>query len=254
VSAERPYLMHSDARWISEGDWNRLVSTYQESFAHTSQPVPGRCLRRGHCVSIWYLETGFQTTRPPGAPLYYGFENVGTIPDVARLQSASSIATTPAPDQVTQIRYALRLAYCQPYVGAIFNFLIRDDPNLLGYQSGVLWADWSPKGSYDAVKRVVANVNSGHVSCTRPRAPTALVAQALPSPSRVILSWKPASSPIGVSGYSVYRNGHLLGTTPGLDFGDSTVVSGRTYAYTVRAYDAAGKRGRPSHRVSALLP
>src|SRR4051794_32850572 len=98
MSAERPYLMHPTPNAISEGDWNRLVSTYRESFAHTAQSVPGRCLRRGHCASIWYLESGFQTTPRPGAPLYYGLENVGTIPDVARLQTAGpATATAPAP-------------------------------------------------------------------------------------------------------------------------------------------------------------
>jgi len=215
--------------------------------------VPSRCLHRGHCVSIWYLETGFQTTPRPGAPLYYGFENVSTIPDVARLQSASSsMATTPAPDQATQMRYALRIAYCQPYVGAIFNFLIRDDPNLVGYQSGVLWADWTPKGSYSSIKRVVANVNSGHISCARPRAPKG--AAALATPGKVSLSWKAGSSPIGVSGYSIYRNGQLLGTTPAFQYDDTSVVSGRKYAYQVRAYDAAGKRSRPSPRATTLVP
>jgi hypothetical protein len=253
VNSERPYLMHPTPNAISEGDWNRLVSTYKQSFARTAQPVPGRCLHRGHCVSIWYLETGFQTTPRPGAPLYYGFENVSTIPDVARLQSASSsMATTPAPDQATQMRYALRIAYCQPYVGAIFNFLIRDDPNLVGYQSGVLWADWTPKGSYSSIKRVVANVNSGHISCARPRAPKG--AAALATPGKVSLSWKAASSPIGVSGYSIYRNGQLLGTTPAFQYDDTSVVSGRKYAYQVRAYDAAGKRSRPSPRATTLVP
>src|SRR3954462_1757211 len=253
ISAERPYMAHADTRWISEGDWYRLVRLYKTAFANTSQSVPGRCLRRGHCASIWYLETGFQTTTRPGASLYYNFENVNTIPDLARLQNAgSSPATTPAPDQATQIRYALRLAYCQPYVGAIFNFLIRDDPNLLGYQSGVLWADWTPKASFSAVKRVVANVNSGHVSCKRPRAPKA--AAALSAPGKVSLSWKAASSPIGVSGYSVYRNGRLLGTTPGLRYDDTRVVSGRKYSYRVRAYDAAGKRSSPSRRAAIVVP
>src|SRR6185312_12176551 len=162
--------MHPTPNAISEGDWNRLVSTYKQSFLRTAQPVPGRCLRRGHCVSIWYLETG------------------STIPDIARLQSASSsTATTPAPDQATQMRYALRIAYCQRYVGAIFNFLIRDDPNLVGYQSGVLWADWTPKGSYTPIKRVVANINSGHISCARPRAPKGVAA--LAAPGKVSLSW-----------------------------------------------------------------
>jgi hypothetical protein len=253
--AERPYLSHTFYKWVGEGDWSRLVSTYREAFAHTTQSVPGRCLRRGHCASIWYLESGFQTTTHPGAPLYHGYENVNTIPDVVGKQSVtSSHATTPAPDQATQIRYALRLAYCQPYVGAIFNFLLRDDPNLAGYQSGLLWADWTPKGSYGSVKRVVANVNSGNISCARPRPPTAVIAQAFPSPAQVSLTWKASLSPIGVSIYSVYRNGRLLGTTPWLEYVDLNVVTAGRYTYTVRGRDAAGKQSRPSRAAVVTIP
>ena len=60
-----------------------------------------------------------------------------------------------------------RLAYCQPAVGGFFNFLLADEPNLRGWQSGVLYPDWTPKPSYDAFKRVIAEANSHRVNCAK---------------------------------------------------------------------------------------
>ena len=171
VNGERPYEMHAGPSFIGEGDWNKLVGTYVAAFAGTPQAVPGRCLAPGPCVPLWYLESGFQTQARPGLS-YHGFENVPTVPDISGGEAASPspLATSTAPDQATQLRYALGLAYCQPYVEAIFNFLIRDDSNLLGYQSGVLWSDWRPKGSYGPLATVVAQLNARSLSCAAPTA------------------------------------------------------------------------------------
>jgi hypothetical protein len=237
---ERPYLMHPSWHSLGEGDWNRLVSTYQAAFGGTAQPVPGRCFA-SPCVPIWYLEIGFQTTVSPSDPSYYGTENVRTIPDISAGEPASPspLAGSPAPDQATQLRYSLRLAYCQPYVEAVFNFLLRDDPNLVGYQSGLFWAgDWRPKGSYEPLRQTVAELSSGSVSCAPPSPPAALAARR--SAGEVDLSWGASSSAIGVSGYTVYRGGVPVGSTNDLSYRDQSVDPGTTYAYTVKAYDAAG--------------
>jgi hypothetical protein len=253
ASDERPYLIHSTPLAIGEGDWQRLVTTYQDSFAGTPQPVPGRCIRGKRCPRIWYLETGFQTTTPPGAHGYFGVENVRTIPDVATVSSSSTAdSTTPAPDQARQIRDAVRLAYCQPYVDAIFNFLIRDDPNLIGYQSGLLRVDWTRKRSFRAVQRVVRAVNRHALSCRAPGPPRAFGAQVAAGPT-VTLTWQAAKSPVGVAGYTVYRNGDRLATTLTPGYLDTAVAVGARYTYTVRAFDAAGKTGVRSRGVRVVL-
>ena len=250
VNGERPYAMHTGPSFIGEGDWNKLVTTYGAAFAGTPQAVPGRCLAPGPCVPLWYLESGFQT-RARGLS-YHGTENVPTVPDISAGEpvSPSPLATSTAPDQATQLRYALGLAYCQPYVEAIFNFLIRDDSNLLGYQSGVLWADWRPKDSYGPLATVVAQLNARTLSCAAPTAPAAPAAQLLDEPSRISLSWGASSSPIGVSGYRVYRDGELLGSTTGLSYVDSSLASYTGYSYVVRGYDAAGQTGDASAAVA----
>ena len=40
-------------------------------------------------------------------------------------------------------------------MGAFFNFQLRDDPDLVGWQSGVLYADGTPKPAYGLLEDAV---------------------------------------------------------------------------------------------------
>jgi hypothetical protein len=121
------------------------MQALHDAFDGTAQPVPGE---RG--VTIWYLEDGFQTAVDPSrAGQYHGTETD------AHLTS----------DQGLQLATAVRLAYCQPAVGAFFNFQLADERDLGGWQSGVLWADGTPKPSYAAFKQAVWEVDRGAVTC-----------------------------------------------------------------------------------------
>lgn len=133
-NAEWPYEMHPGPYFVGEGDWNKLVATYQQAFAGTPQAVPGRCLPSGPCVPIWYLEAGFQTR--PRAGIDHLLQP-GERPDDSRRQLRRAGISRAACDERRSrsgdaASLGARLAYCQPYVEAVFNFLIRDDPNLLG--------------------------------------------------------------------------------------------------------------------------
>jgi hypothetical protein len=164
TSAERPWRTHDHAVDLSEGDYPRLLAALSDAFGGTGQPLPGV-----GGVSVWYLEDGFQTTIDPAkASLYTGSENDrSALPPVgARRSTGSPAGTSAAPDQATQLADAIRLAYCQPGVGAFFNFLLADEPDLAAWQSGVLWADWTPKPSFDALAEVVAQVRAGRVDCS----------------------------------------------------------------------------------------
>jgi hypothetical protein len=165
-SAERPWLVHSNSTAISQGDWHALMDALTQAFQGTAQPIPGECATS--CVAIWYLEAGYQTTIDPAKRRFY----TGVEPWVNLVPAAGGPpdppdppATSWAPDQATQLRDGLRLAYCQPYVEAFFNFLLIDEPDLGGWQSGVLWADGTPKPSYPAFKQAIAEVNSKQVNC-----------------------------------------------------------------------------------------
>jgi hypothetical protein len=111
------------------------------------------------------MEDGFQTRVDPRlATAYIGREN-----DLFALAAAGVRQVAgggPVVDQATQLADAVRLAYCQPYVGAFFNFLLADERSLTGWQSGVLWANWRPKPSYYGFRRAVFDVVADDVDCT----------------------------------------------------------------------------------------
>lgn len=154
-SKERPWARHRLD--IGEGDYARLLSYLKSAFGGTRQPVPGQ-----KDVRIWYLEDGFQTSIAPKRSFYLSSE---TDRHVVEPLGRSSL-----PNQASQLTDAVRLAYCQPAVGGWFNFLLADEPSLHGWQSGVLFADWTPKPSYQAFKSVIAEVKADRVNCAKLRA------------------------------------------------------------------------------------
>ena len=145
TSAEPPGAHHA-RHSIDEGDLARLVKALHTAFAGTGQPLPGE-----HGVTIWYLEDGFQTT--PGVPgLYAGVETERKPVSEA--------------EQASQLTAAVELAYCQPAVGAFFNFELRDDAALDGWQSGLLRPDWTAKPAFAAYRQVLQAAGDGTIACT----------------------------------------------------------------------------------------
>jgi hypothetical protein len=142
---------------IGQGDYARLLSYLRTAFGGTRQPVPGQ-----KDVRIWYLEGGFQTSVAVKRSFYGSSETDRSV--------VPSLGSTSKPDQASQLTDAVRLAYCQPAVGAFFNFLLADEASLRGWQSGVLFSDWTPKPSYQAFKRVIAEVKDHRVNCVKLKA------------------------------------------------------------------------------------
>jgi hypothetical protein len=148
-SAEPPTARHPFSRSVGQGDLDKLLAALSDAFRGTGQPLPGR---KG--VTVWYLETGFQTATPSEKrPHYTGDEN-----DTAAVSEAV---------HAQHLADAVRLAYCQPTVGAFFNFELADETRLAGWQSGVLWADWTPKPAYAAFKQAIGEVARKAVNCPR---------------------------------------------------------------------------------------
>jgi hypothetical protein len=86
-----------------------------------------------------------------------------------------------------------------------------------------------------------------------PSVPGSLMAKVV-SASQVNLSWSASSDPSGVAGYSIYRNGVLLGTSPTNTYTDSTVHPASSYSYTVSAYDASGNASAQSGPATVMTP
>lgn len=158
-SAERPWARHSSSS-LGEGDYGKLVSALRDAFQGTGQPLPGQ-----GSVSIWYLAHGFETLPDQSKARLYSGRESRRSPVPALALGAKDLRRGGAPDQATQLVDALKVAYCQPGVGAVFNFLLADEQNLGGWQSGLLWADWTPKPSYPSFRRAVAEVASRSVNC-----------------------------------------------------------------------------------------
>ena len=74
--------------------------------------------------------------------------------------------------------------------------------------------------------------------------------------TRVDLSWQASTDNIGVTGYTIYRNGANLATVLGstLSYSDPTVSPSTTYSYAVDAFDAAGNHSAQSTPASVTTP
>jgi hypothetical protein len=263
-SIERPWKSHAE-HVIGLGDWAKLVGAYRDAFADTPQPSPGECVRFD-CVGIWYLETGFQVAVPGDKLRYYrGAETGQTLP-AALAAGADSATEGPAPDQATQIIDAVRLAYCQPYVEGYFNFLLRDEQDLRGWQSGVQWADGTWKPSLPAFKQAIREANDDVVRCgalkggpiagadaTPPAQPSGLSAGTVDA--GISLRWRRGTDR-DLAGYYVYRSEastsgytRLTDLVAAIRFVDETAEPGVTYSYYVAAIDSAGNEGALSEPV-----
>ena len=191
TTREAPYAVHSTPS-LDQGDYLRLLAVLTAAFSGTAQPVPGSGTIETPAtgsglnaqpalswpVTIWYLEDGFETVvAAEKRALYSGREPNRQLvqPLALRTRALSQVL-----DQPSQVRDAVELAFCHPAVGAFFNFQLADEDGLGGWQSGLLWADATPKPSYDSIRTTFAAVAAGTVDCSRfpvaatgPRGPTA---------------------------------------------------------------------------------
>jgi hypothetical protein len=153
-ASEDPWVSHGKLPVIGEGDYDKLVAALDDAFRFTAQRVPSATWTR-----LWYLEDGFQTAVPwTLQPLYSGRENDRHVLPALALEDAKS--------QSEQLVAAISLAYCQPAVGAFFNFELYDEHRLGGWQSGVLYANGVRKESFAAFEQVAAASAAGTIDCS----------------------------------------------------------------------------------------
>jgi hypothetical protein len=127
-----PDFAHPRSTTIALADYDKLVTLLGEAFDETSQ--------RGSDLPILYTEFGVQTVIPPEKRDAY------TNLDVQAAGDAVSEAT-----QARYYRQAFELACSQETVEGLYIFHVWDEPDLLGWQSGVYYADHTPKASRDAL-------------------------------------------------------------------------------------------------------
>src|SRR5581483_10053905 len=91
-------------------------------------------------------------------PIVYGEYGVETSIPAAKQSLYTGHEVVQPVDESTQARYyveAIDLASCQKDVRALYLFHVLDEQNLAGLQSGVYYADGSPKSSLPAVRQAI---------------------------------------------------------------------------------------------------
>ena len=123
---------HPNTTSIGLADYGKIVSLLGSAFDGTAQA--------GSSLPIYYDEFGVESQIPPAKQALYS----GTEP-----------AVTQPVDEATQAAYyrqAIALAFCYPNVRGLFLFHAVDEKSLAGWQSGVYYADDTPKSSLAAVR------------------------------------------------------------------------------------------------------
>jgi hypothetical protein len=143
-SSVSPDFPHPRSTSIGLADYDKLVSLLGTAFDGTAQ--------QGSTLPILYDEFGIESAIPAGkAGLYTGTEPTTTKPvDEARQAAAYDLG--------------LRLAFCQPNVAGVLLFHSQDETALLSWQSGVYYADGTPKSSLPAVRDSLDRTRGGSIT------------------------------------------------------------------------------------------
>jgi len=143
-SSVAPTVAHPLNTSIGVADYDKLVALLGEAFDGTAQP--------GSELPVLYGEYGVETEIPQGkASLYTGSEPTTTKPVSEQTQAS-------------YYEQALALAFCQPNVVGMLIFLSNDERARAAWQSGIHYADGTPKTSRPRVKRALARTAGGSIS------------------------------------------------------------------------------------------
>jgi hypothetical protein len=130
---------HPNSTTISLADYGKLVALLGEAFGDYALP-------------IWYDEFGVESQIPAAKQaLYTGTEPATTKP-------------VPEATQAAYYRQAVQLVFCQPNVRGLFLFHTVDEKDLGAWQSGVYYADETPKTSLAATKLALDDSRRGVIA------------------------------------------------------------------------------------------
>jgi hypothetical protein len=145
-----PTFAHPKVKVIAIADYGKLTSLLGRAFDGTGQ--------LGSTLPILYDEFGVQTHATDGKRWLYTNQELPSAGD--------------AVDEATQARYykiALRFAACQKNVVGLLFFHVSDEADLDRWQSGVYYADDTPKSSFAAVQTAAEAARSGKLGKSCPK-------------------------------------------------------------------------------------
>lgn len=216
-----PSMSHPKATTIGAGDYPRLVAALGQAFDGTAQ--------QGSTVPIVYGEYGVESVIPASeASRYTGKENATAKP-------------VDEPTQATYYIQAMKLAMCEPNVVGLMLFHVQDEASLAAWQSGVFYADGTPKSSLGAIRDAMAAARAGTLTaCPDTTAPVV----SLSPPTSGTLTAQ-ASDDVGVARVELWANGTLVATdyAAPYSFSLASLPQGNV-SLVVKAYDAAGNVGQ----------
>jgi hypothetical protein len=135
---------HPENTTITIADYDKLVALLGEAFDGTAQP--------GSRLPILYGEFGVETQIPESKRALY----TGREPDTTRPVAEDT--------QAAYYGQAFGLAFCQPNVIGMLLLHSQDERDLDRWQSGVRYADGSPKSSLTGVARTLDRTTGGSIA------------------------------------------------------------------------------------------
>jgi hypothetical protein len=146
-SRVRPEFRHPRSTSIGLADYPKLVGLLGTAFDGTAQ--------LGSRLPIVYDEYGVQSQIPVAKQGVY--------------TNLFAPAGRDAVDEATQAAYyrrAIAMAACQPTVAGMLIFHTLDEPDLDRWQSGMYYADGTPKSSLRTIRQAALSAEQGKGACT----------------------------------------------------------------------------------------
>ena len=137
-----PTFAHPHTTTIGIADYPKLVELLTRAFEGTGQ--------RGETLPIVYDEFGYQTQIPQGKRWIYN-----------HLDAPSARDAISEARQAGYYRQAFALAACQPTVAGVLIFHLADERDARAWQSGVYYANFTPKSSLAAVRAAALAAQAG---------------------------------------------------------------------------------------------
>ncbi len=215
----------------------------------SNQSSPGN----GTCMYVDYDDIAISTTG-----------RIGPIGSAAKDTTPPSVPTSLKATAVSSSEIDLTWTASTDNVGVVGYNVYRNGAQIAttstaSYKNTSLSANTTytyTVAAYDAAGNVSAQSTAASATTTvaadtqAPTTPTGLAAT-VASATQINLSWNASTDNVGVTGYTVYRNGSLAGTSTKTSYSDTGLSPSTTYRYTVAAYDAAGNTSGQCSQVSA---
>jgi chitodextrinase len=213
-----------DATKTSYADWNRITLYRNGTLVWGVEPTPP-----------------VADTQPPTVPT--------NLAVAARTSTTVSLTWTASTDNVGVTGYRILEGATQVGTSATTSFTVTGLAPSTAHTYTVRAVDAAGNVSA-ASNAVTVTTNPDTTDTQAPTAPTNLIVTGTTSRS-IALTWTPSTDNVGVTGYRIFRDTTLAGTSTFNIFLAAGLTPNTSYTFTVQALDAAGNVSAPSNAVTA---